>query len=75
MQVGKLLAFVSAFGLVAAPVVVHAAESEPLRLGSPAAQSEELAGSGALLLLGFAAALAAIVIIASDDDEDESESP
>jgi hypothetical protein len=75
MQSGKMLAFVSAFGLVTAPVVAQAAQRETLRLGSPVAQSEEMGGgSSVYILLGFAAALAAVIIIASDDDE-ESESP
>jgi hypothetical protein len=75
MQIGKMLAFVSALGLVTAPVVVQAAEGETQRLGSPVAQTEEMGGGSSIyILLGFAAALAAVIIIASDDDE-ESESP
>jgi len=64
----------ASLALLAAPVMVQAAEGGSLRAGSPVTDREELAGSGIGLLLGFAAALAALIVIAGGDDDGESES-
>lgn len=72
MHLGKVLAAFGAIGLVATPLVAQAAQTDVQRTASPIDDSEELVGTGVLVLVGFLAALAAIVIIVSDEDEPAS---
>ena len=67
MHLGKLLAPVAAFGLVALPAVANA----QARIAAPVEETELMGegGSGMLILGGFLAAMVAFIIILSDDDE------
>lgn len=69
MKIRSIMASVAGLALVATPVVAQAAD-EPVRIASPAAESENMMGGGFLAFFGFIAAIAALVIIASDDDDE-----
>ena len=59
------VAALAAAGLLAAPI---AAQAAPVRASSDVADSQELAGSNAILYLALLAAAAALVFFVLDDD-------
>lgn len=63
--INSVIASLVAAGLVAAPV---AAQATPARTSSAVSESEQLAGTSALLYLALAAAAAAIILLVLDED-------
>jgi hypothetical protein len=69
MRIAKtMLASAAALGLIAAPISAQAA---PARGATPTAQSEDIAGGGAILYIAAAAFAIALIVLVSSDDEDK----
>jgi hypothetical protein len=66
MRIAKFaIASLVAAGVVAAPL---AAQAAPIRDASPVSQSEELAGTSALMILAVLAAAAFLVLVVADEE-------